>query len=350
MAYQTGTATDAADLYQKLIDFLTTDAELVGLSQNWAIDWEAPSSGSNMTDIVLRGPGLAADADIYVGLRLEVDSLNDAAQIFLYGMTGTVGAADDVDEHVNVQTHPVRSLIKDSAMDYWFVASGRRFCCVFQVGTVYSCCYGGFFLPYGTPTQYPYPMFIGGDAGYGGNLQAADWRSTADDHAAYPYAHHQSGGGSSYAEPSAWMLSPSGGWLRVSGDHLESGAYLAPKLFGVGNGIGADIISGNSPGGQTNGHPGYDEIRERMIPALGGNFCLTPITLVAANPSDQTYGLLDGIYHVPGRGNSIENEIDVDGTIHLTVIDTFRTAIGSYWAMALKPNDSNSTFAEDSNS
>ena len=67
MAVEIGTASSAADLYDKLISFLTTNADLVTAGQEWAIAWDSPAAYENQTDIVLRGPGLSGQDQVYVG-------------------------------------------------------------------------------------------------------------------------------------------------------------------------------------------------------------------------------------------------------------------------------------------
>ncbi|HLP67779.1 MAG TPA: hypothetical protein VK181_09695 [Rhizobium sp.] len=331
MAYEIGTATDHADLWDKLISFLTTNEELVYDNQQWEVAWEAPTGAANPTDIVLKGPGLADADQIFVGLRRIDNVPNDASEIRMVGMTGVIPTADTYDTHVNTTPRPVRTFLRANPMNYWFVANGRRFMAVIKVSSVYEALYGGFFLPYGDPITYSYPLFIGGSAGFGGNNAAVDWRSTAGDHANFPLSGYDSN--SQGYEPSAWALSPSGDWLRCAGTGNggtngvnDANIYLAPRFFGTGFQISEGITGSNY---------GYEEMKRRVIEALGGGYCLTPITLVQQNPSDQTYGVLDGVYHAPGRGNSAENIITVDGLDHLVVQNTFRTSLGDFWAMQI---------------
>ncbi len=351
MSYYTDTATDHEDFYEKLIAFLTTDPTLVGLSQDWSVVWEAPSGAGNLTDIVLMGPGLSATDTIYVGLRRNDNVPNDSSEILIYGMTGIVPAATSVDAHINVTTHPVRFFLKTTPMDFFLSASGRRFMGAVQVGTVYESFYAGFFLPYGNPLQYTYPLYIGGTAGHGAVDDPVDWRSVKAGHAAFPYSSYTPGNGSDAHNPSAYMLDPAGSWLTIGADPLSSGnsaipnAHSAPKSFGYGSGIGADIRPE-----VTNGNFGYLDVLKRTGAMFGGGFTMTPISLVSASPSDQAWGVLDGVYHVPGRGQSIENLISANDQVHVVIQNAFRTDLADWFAIQLYSEDSNSGLFEDSNS
>lgn len=350
MAYQTGTATDHVDLWDKLIAFLTTDPQLVAENQNWDIAWQPDSNSDdtyeNPTDILLRGPGLADSDDIYVAMRRD-DSLiaSDVCTWYVRGATGVVSSTKAFNGHVNMTPSSVKMFTRPNAMDYWFVASGRRFIVVVQVGTVYESLYAGFFLPYAEPAAYPYPMYIAGSCGSGGPNEATHWNSTRDDHVSIGYPTFDSG--ATGYNPTAYMLSPSGDWLSVAVNTTSANAHMGPTFVGTGLGLGADLFAN----GGVNSY-GYNDFRLRMGESYGEGFTLTPFTLVQANPGDQTWGVLDGVYHVPGRGQSIENIIQAENSVHVVFQNVFRTSLGAWWAVTLGPEDSNSQWisAEDSNS
>lgn len=342
MAFQTGTATDCFDLYEKLIAFLTADAELVGASQNWTNVWHPPhdsnSSGIAGHDIVLRGPGLTSTDQVYIGLSLRPDLLNDSAELRMSGMTGVIPSSESYSAHVNSSPLNVKCFLRGSnAMDYWFVANGRRFIMVAQVSTVYEALYGGLFLPYGDPTQYSYPLFIGGTAGandLGG--EPTDWRSVDAAHTTFHRSERVSAGSFPYG-PSAMMLSPSGDWLKIAiTDAQDQTVGTTPWMFGTNADFGIQKLSSTL-------HWGYTEFAARVIQTYDDEFVLNPIGLVQFSPSDQAYGALEGLYQTPGRGNSAENIITADGVAHVAFPNVFRTGIDQFYAVALgDPEDSNS--------
>ena len=341
MAYQTGTASDCFDLYQKLIDFLTTDSDLVAASQNWAQVWEpdSNSTGENGTDVVLRGPGLSASDQVYVGMRLVTDLLNDAAWIECVGMTGVLQSALNYDDHVNVTSNGgVRCHLRgNNPMDYWFVANGRRFVIVVQVSTVYESLYAGLFLPYGDPTQYSYPFFLGGTSGNGpGAGEIQDWRDTTIAHSNFHRSQIETASSGTFA-PSAYMLSPSGDWLTCAitagEDHVVG---LTPWEFHDSSTWRIEKNNGSL-------QKGYTEHHARIIQAFGGDFPLAPIGLAQRSPNRTFFGVLEGVYQTPGRGNSAENIVNANGLDHVCFPNVFRTDIDQFWAVQIGfPEDSNS--------
>lgn len=324
MAYQIGTATDHVDLFDKLIDFLTNDPDLVYDAQNWEIAWAKATDPAE--GVVLKGPGLSATEEIFVGLKLDANVPDDNASITIVGMTGVIPSSTDYKDHVNVTPQGTRLMMRTAAMDYWFVASGRRFMVMARVSTVYEAIYAGFFLPYSAPTQYPYPLFIGGSAHDATTREVvSSWRSTVESHANFTRCKRNNSASASGHPSNSWVLDPSGNWLDAGID-ASSNIAIGPGFFGTGFDIRDNASTGNY---------GYNTILDRLIPAYGDNKTLIPVTLMQQTPSDQTYGVLDGVYRVHGRGNAPENTIVVDGVTHVVGIDTFRTGIADFWAMEI---------------
>lgn len=323
MAMATGTATSHTDLWAKLLAFLQSNTTLVAAGQEWTLAWEAPVGAPNSSDIVLKGPGLAGQDDVFIGLRRVDRDASDEFEIQIVGMTNVLPDATTFNGHVNVQPQHVKLFLDNGPMTYWFVANGRRFMVVVKISTVYEAAYAGLFLPYAYPTNYPYPMFVGASAGSQNNVTS--WRSTSDAHRHFVNSYFYTN--NPYEEPSAWMLSPQGDWLRCSAYGHDTTVGIGPKRFFNGYGITTDQISGNF---------GYNTLRERQRGCFGGQVYLTPHTLVQASPGDQSYGILDGTAYVNGYDNGSENIVTISGVDHLVVQDAFRTGVDHYWTMRLE--------------
>lgn len=326
MAYEHGTASNAADLWSKLLSFLQTNEDLVADGQNWEVAWEAPSGAPNETDIVLRGPGYAGTDNVYIGLSRVDRPTPDEFEIQMVGMTAVLAGATSIREHANVTPQPVRMFLDSHSTSYWFVANGRRFVVVVKISTIFETLYGGLFLPYADPTQYSYPLFVGGSAGTRpGGDPITSWRSTAEGHRHFMHSYENVFNPNQ--EASAWTLSPQGEWLRTVSTGTQATVAVGPRRFHAGLDNAETAASGRW---------GYRSINERLRAGFDGSMLLTPHTLVQSYPTNQTYGVLHGTYHVPGFGNSAENIVTMDGVDHLVVQDVFRTGVGEFWALALE--------------
>jgi hypothetical protein len=329
MAFATGVASNHSDLYAKLLDFLQNNPTLVAAGQNWSVAWSAPGGAANMTDIVLRGPGLSDQDQVLVGLRRFEDVSTDSYVIYMRGMSGVLPNATSYLEHINVSKAVGMYGDKDP-ITYWFVANGRRFIVVVKISTVFEAMYGGLFLPYSLPLSYPYPMFIGGSRG-DQIVGTPNWRSAVAGHTHFVYPYFASGPiGTNYQETQAFMLDPIGQWIKCANSGDDPGN---PKV-----GMGPDqMFSGFSTARDAAAYLlGYNSMRARLRECFGNGYPLTPVTLAQQTPDDQTYGVLDGVFSVTGYGNSSENIVTVSGVDHLVVQNVFRTAVTSYWALALE--------------
>ena len=159
MASSTGTATNLLDLYNKLRDFLTTNADLVLAGEEWT--QIAGNTGTLVLadEIVLQGPGTAGADEVLVGMETSYSVASDYYNMSFSGFTiwnPSTAFASQVNS-----THSYTINLWDDPMPYWFVANGRRFIVVVRVAGVYMSAYCGLILPYVLPTLWPYPLFIG---------------------------------------------------------------------------------------------------------------------------------------------------------------------------------------------
>lgn len=314
-AFATGTATDAGDFMTKLLAFLTTNSDLVAASQAWTSEW---TSGA---DVVLKGPGLSGTDNVLIGLRLINDSVNSDYRLMIAGMTGILSGATEIEGQVNPSTF-VGMYLDNSPFTYWFVANGRRFVAVAQISTVFEVVYGGLMLPYATPDQYPYPLFIGGSRGQV-IASTNSWRSTNDEHSHFSAPQSNTG-----QSTSAILLDSANIWQPGCNRGAVPPTYfmVGPDDFGTGWGAYA---------GDNIFQAGYEIWKFRMRESFGGDYPLTPLTLTSQVAGDITYGVLDGCYHVPGFDNSAANIVTVSDLDHLVIQNAFRNNLGDFWALGL---------------
>lgn len=345
MAYRTGTAANHTALWDELLDFLQNDTALVAAGQAWSIPWQV----SGQAELVLQSP-----AGARVGLK-RIDNALTAGEsvIWMSGCTGVLSSSLSFSEHINSLARTPAVFLDQAPMQYWMVANGRRFAVVIKISTIYQAMYGGFFLPYASPTSYPYPLFIGGTRGFSGYSSAqiaTTWRAAEADHYRhFTYARNNNGATSGF-DSSANLLSPAGAW-HGGGIDYNVGGFLLPRFVlgprGFPNYMGNTTIGDNPDpvfsSTTSSSNPqryGYATIRDRMISGLNGEMPLTPITAMTFNnttsPDPVMLGILDGCFSVPGVGNTAESLITIGSVNYLVVPNVQRTSASEYWALALE--------------
>ena len=327
MAYVNGVATGSIDLWDELLDFLTTNTDLVTASAAWVIEWTHPSGAA--AGVVMRGPGAGGTDAIYIGMIRTDTTDTDNKAITFYGMTGVNAAALTMAGHVNVSAG-VRIWLDGGSMKYWFVANGRRFMLAVNMSTVYQVAYAGFFLPYALPTVYPYPLFIGACSSLSGTVTS--WRSASPIHAAFPFAPYTN----SLPFPSnAYMLGPDAIWKNAAGDSLAS-ICMGPFRYDVVDSDGGNDFYLNFGSNGAQSSSGYLAVQERIMSGYGDTFALDPITLIQTDPGTQHHGVLDGFYVCSGIGNAAENMVQIASVDHLIIQNVNRTTSMDYMAMKLE--------------
>lgn len=317
MSVLTGTATDYIDLLAQLRNFLKTDATLVGLGQNWTelatnstpytvVD----ASVSNTVDFetFLRAPGLSGTEQIYVNIQAYHNAGND---IWNWRMKGAIGFIA-LGPGSTFQNQPGSSpdafmLLWNQPITFWFIANGQRVIVVAKITTIYESCYLGKLLPYGTPSQYPYPLVIGGTSGSGGpvplpvnlpgnaNLRYSD---TTNMHAAFfdPLILYWCDLNSAWRGICHWSI--------YGGGH-SNGSLDAVWPWQYGDGAAPDFIE-----------PNLDGSYPLFAARLEINTLLTPEVL----------GELDGVFFTTGFGSSSESTLTVGGDTYYVFQSCFRTA------------------------
>lgn len=192
MAFTSGTATDYLDLLDELQTFLA--------AEGWTVhDYVSGSAGK----LRVEGPGTGSGRRVFVNIYPNVDA---PASIYSWRVRGAINYSSGALEGMNLgeMDRPVYFNLWNAALNYWFYVTDRRFVVVVQCGTVFMSLHAGFFLPWASPAQYPFPLLIAADNSdpvvY--NLENARRRMFCDP-------------GGTATEPSAWLRHPSGAWIAV---------------------------------------------------------------------------------------------------------------------------------------
>jgi hypothetical protein len=172
---------------------------------------------------------------------------------------------------------------------YIFVGNAQRVIVVVNIQNNWNSFYLGKFLPYATPSQYPYPVIAGG------MLTSAT--ATRYDSTGY----------------SSWWK---GGVTNLAMRFVD-GNYRNPQvLFYINTQTLRNTITLS---GTASGYYGLHAL------VLSEN--------VAGYINN--YGELDGVYGISGFNNAVENTIVVDGVTYVVVRDVTRTGFKDYMAIRL---------------
>lgn len=274
----------------------------------------------------LKGPGGGSD-EIFVNLESDYSVNGDWYNWRLYGATGHL-ASNVLDFATQPGTSlPVGLSLWQASIPYWFVANGRRFMVIAKINTTYHALYAGFILPYATPSQYPYPLMIGGSNAMGAPTNDARlrWSSNNDDCRNFYDPGGVEGGMTS-------LTSVTTHYLRFA-----DGSWYPFKNWYTSSVPEAAVVFGRNvwPWGPSNDHA---TAYKNIVTTIDNQYVLFPCIMHVdgANPSPNILGEIHGVFAITGFGNAAENTTTINGVTYLIIPNVFRTAKERWAAIALE--------------
>lgn len=248
------------------------------------------TSGTNH-ELIMKAPGLTGTEEIFWGIRTYHDVGADYYNLLAGVFTGFVSAN-------TFDNQPGAALVgcpaHNNRIDYWLTLNGQRIALAMKVGTpVYEHLYLGKCLPYARPSQYPYPVVAAGML-----VGAAATRFSETTHDFYLRGNSARG-----------QLRTPGGWINA-------------RFYPWGN----NFLT-------STGTPGTSNLQARDT---GAEYPLLPVEL--HDNTANLYGQLDGIYHVSGFNNAVENTLTIGGVDYVVMQSVARTGHADYYALRLDPN------------
>lgn len=124
-------------------------------------------------ELILMGTGLNGTDKIYVGFRTSTNLTALTFNIQLNGFTGYNPDLNFWGQPGALPNSSYQSWLHSSNVNivYWLAGNSRHLRLVCRLDNRYASAYLGLFLPFTMPSQYPYPLFIGG-SGVADNLPA----------------------------------------------------------------------------------------------------------------------------------------------------------------------------------
>lgn len=239
------------------------------------------TDGTGIRELILKGVGLSGDKEIYIGFRTYQVAASDYYNLSVAAFTGYVDANVFTNQpgysESGVPAHNTR-------IDYWLCVNAQRICFTLKIGAgSYESGYVGFYFPYATPSQYPYPICRIGML----NGPSATRYSDVNHSMGYKGF---IGATSAYNGPNAQFRDVMGNWVSF---------YSSPQ---------------NAP---------YNPYRD-----TGGYYLAKKIVLYTAG---NVWGELDGIRWISGFNQIVENTTVIDGKTNVVMRDVTRTGFADYF-------------------
>ncbi len=233
-------------------------------------------------ELILKGVGYTGEEEIFVGFRTYQDASADYYNLVAAAFTGYV-PSNTFDTQPGAMLSGVPA--HNNRIDYWLTLNAQRIALAMKVGTpVYESCYVGKFLPYARPSQYPYPVI---SAGMLNGVSATRFSDTSH---SMPYKGSRAN-------------------MRM---RFNDGVWRQPDCW---------------PWNNVNVAGATNQQRD-----TGGFYPLNPVVL---SDTSGIYGELDGVKHISGFNNAVENTLEVDGTAWVVIQDASRNGFNDYYALRM---------------
>lgn len=313
MAVETGFAESHTDLLTKLHTFVT--ATMLPAPDRWLSQRNVVTSGQE--EIIIRGVGGGTD-QIYVGIKAYSDAVTDNYGWILNGFTGfnnVLGFYEQPGSMTATDIPPSVPLLKSvpadpNAIKYWFIASSRSIRVIARTGTVYHQMYLGFGVPYGTPSQWPYPLIVGGSGlTNSSGVPIKQNEVTSQVHAFWkPIDGSNNSTGFNRQVGSLAIKEPGGSYRRP---YLQQAGSLGSNCNGTWPYV--EDVRGV--------YGGFLYMRTSLDDTC---YNLNPIIMIEGSPANM-WGEFEGIRHVTGYNLNSEDTISYSGDTWLCVQNVFRT-------------------------
>ncbi len=263
-----------------VFDFATTQSTVSANGENW--EELRYDTASEDHELILKGKGLSGLESIYVGFRTYHSVGADYYNLVAASFTGFIDAYT-FDNQPNAELSGVPA--HNTRIDYWLSLNAQHIKMALKVGTpVYESAYVGKFLPYSRPSQFPHPIV---NCGMLNGVPATRFSDTS-------YSMPYNGNVANMA-----MRDLMGNWINPN-------CYPYNNTYAITN----SLIQRDT----------------------GGEYHLTPVEIYN---DDGIFGALDGIFHITGFNNTVENTITISGVTYVVIQDVYRTGFADYYAIRM---------------
>lgn len=295
-----------------------------------ATRWDIDYDDADGHELILCGPGTAGEDEIYTAIQ-TVESAGD--DFYNWRMAGMTGYSDVELQYMPglTQGRLPRLLLWQQKIKYWFAANGRRYIVVAKISSVWEACYMGFALPYGLPTQFPYPMVVGGAVCPDATASYNRYSSLHYTHRGFakPYANIAAVCTASIfdttSDYSSLKVLQGTSWIRIlsvdSSGNLGRTNHTWPYVVSSEN-------YGQSPG----------EIFETYLREnIDGGYPLFPVIPMISSPNKHIFGELQGVFAIKAFGGvAAEDTFVINGDTYVAFPIIPNADANDFWALKLE--------------
>lgn len=296
MAFTTGTATDYIDLAAKLRTFLMAN----GWSSLAYTPGNVTTGGMSMS---LRGPGAAADKQVFVNLRSQHDN---TTQSYAWQVTGAIDYNAALAWGNQTGESPLNTYFSlwKNTISYWFYVNDRRFVVIAKCNTVYLSLYAGFVLPWAFPAEYPFPLLISGS-----DEVLRPYNSIFNDHSMCCDPGGQAG---KFRHQSGVWKQFYNRQVTTTDDDRQYSSQQSNEYCIYPYSIGSMRTSATAYRNWVYFDNGYASCINSMVPTAQGERMLIPVQIMT-NVEPAGIGPLDGFYFPMGNGLTPEQTAVMGG-------------------------------------
>jgi hypothetical protein len=271
--------------------------------------------------VFLKGQGLSGTDNIFINIRTYRGTLNLRNWEIKYATaySPTAGFYDQPGTPPNKQS--AIFTLRNIEMPFRIIANGRRFIILPKIVASYFAAYCGLYLPFATPTEFPYPVMVAANAfeynAYSGNN---DYRI-----------------GNFYDGPLRYSTSTSDNraascfWVRrIDGTHLPGGRYTGPIYSSTGSrpttqhGTSGALIHPWDYDTGTTGGSSYDQFDHGYYSSPTGLYPVLPGIIWTQKDPSMIFGELDGVFYTSTGNRTTESTLTVDGATYYGIHNTYR--------------------------
>lgn len=287
-----------------------------GTGATLTVTWENLQPDPNK-NYILVGEG-SGDDEIRVGVRC-FDQGGGATNWELAGFTGYNAALSFVNQagispgrHDGGTTAEQRGayvpLTTTATISYWWFVDGRRLCGVMKIGTTYLNFFMGWTNPFGTESEFPYPLFIEGCTSDRAQLYTESSRDISG--LTDPIAVATGNG-------PGFIRDPAGAWKSVQNSVAGTTQLGSVFVYPVANPTAAvlatksaaDIIVSTQQFSPQDYAPGTSAaVSLKIHDSPGSAVVLWPTIIIEASPSEMLHGEIPEVAWVSGAGAGLVAE------------------------------------------